>query len=317
MTPPPSASPPSTMDAPTLLFVNIRGCQDIEPDDARNKPHPGMVEKYKLVRRETLGAIANAKAWEYCRVIDKINDATILDDANAGSTIKDHTWCNYKEGHRWGICNCCGAKLKVKNSKWTGGSLNNHLETKHKIILKVTDIPSPTVGIHTDGTIAGNKHERNGDIKAMIEASEKKSESVQSKQKDAFVRWVVDKNVPLSMVDDKSFRSMIHTYNSHAKFVSRREVHKAIIIYDPAIREVAMTLMKGQDVSITLDHWTSKGHDNYCGMTAHWIDGDFKLHSVPIGMFPYSGTSKAEAMLDHFNRIRAIKFLGRAHLFFY
>jgi hypothetical protein len=35
-------------------------------------------------------------------------------------------------------------------------------------------------------------------------------------------------------------------------------------------------------------------------MTAHWIDSDWKLHSLPLSMFLHEGGSNANELLDHF-----------------
>ena len=56
----------------------------------------------------------------------------------------------------------------------------------------------------------------------------------------------------------------------------------------------------GRFVSITCDHWTSVAKQSYCGMTAHWIDEDFKLHSCTMGCWLHEGGSTAEDLRDAF-----------------
>ena len=50
-------------------------------------------------------------------------------------------------------------------------------------------------------------------------------------------------------------------------------------------------------VSITTDHWTSNAYHNYQGMTMHWIDDQWKLHSLLVKCFLYEGSSKSEPLL--------------------
>ena len=49
--------------------------------------------------------------------------------------------------------------------------------------------------------------------------------------------------------------------------------------------------------AITTDGWTSTAGQTYFGFTYHWIEPDWTLHSVPIGISRHQGKSKAE---DHF-----------------
>ena len=58
--------------------------------------------------------------------------------------------------------------------------------------------------------------------------------------------------------------------------------------------------MKGCTVNLTCDHWSSEQNMNYVGMTAHWIDSEWKMHSLPLGMFLHEGGSDAEALVDEF-----------------
>ena len=58
--------------------------------------------------------------------------------------------------------------------------------------------------------------------------------------------------------------------------------------------------MKGCDVSITIDHWTSKQNLNYVGITAHWIDKNWTMNSIPLGLFLHEGTSKSTDIMAEF-----------------
>ena len=45
---------------------------------------------------------------------------------------------------------------------------------------------------------------------------------------------------------------------------------------------------------------SSKQTFDCVGMTAHWIDVDFKMHSLPHGMFLHEGGSSAALLIDEF-----------------
>ena len=56
------------------------------------------------------------------------------------------------------------------------------------------------------------------------------------------------------------------------------------------------SILAGTQGAITTDGWTSSAGHTYYGFTYHWIEPDWKLHSVPIGISQHLGTSLA---LDH------------------
>ena len=66
------------------------------------------------------------------------------------------------------------------------------------------------------------------------------------------------------------------------KVLTARTVKERIIDIDRNIRKQSIAKMKGCSVNLTCDHWSSKQNLNYVGMTAHWIDVDFKMHLLPL-----------------------------------
>ena len=119
-------------------------------------------------------------------------------------------------------------------------------------------------------------------------------------QKKTTVRWIADANIPLSMVERPSFRAMIASYDATAKPISSKTVKEEIIAMDGKIRREVIARMKGCTVNLTTDHWTSKQNLNYVGLTAHWIDHNWKLHSLPLGMFLHEGRTQATDCIDQF-----------------
>jgi hypothetical protein len=68
-------------------------------------------------------------------------------------------------------------------------------------------------------------------------------------------------------------------------------------------------LQKNLSVCFTHDHWTSQANQNYTGITGHFIDKEFKLHSLGLGMFLHEGGNTAEKLaMDfadlHINKVK-------------
>jgi len=54
-------------------------------------------------------------------------------------------------------------------------------------------------------------------------------------------------------------------------------------MYDEKLQEHRKTVENCTSLALTTDFWTSNNNESYCGITGHWIDGDWKLNSVTLG----------------------------------
>ena len=80
--------------------------------------------------------------------------------------------------------------------------------------------------------------------------------------------------------------------------MSHKVITDAVKSKANAVREQVKESIDKYIVSITTDHWTSNSNHNYQGITMHWIDDEWKLHSVPVGCFLHEGISKSGALVE-------------------
>ena len=113
-------------------------------------------------------------------------------------------------------------------------------------------------------------------------------------------KWIAKKDIPLNMVNNNSFRAMISACDSSAPKITDRVVKSQIKEMDKLIWASAVVQMKNSHVSSTLDHWTALSHQNCVAITAHWINSDWEMNSIPLGMFLHKGRSTAQAIHDKF-----------------
>lgn len=53
-------------------------------------------------------------------------------------------------------------------------------------------------------------------------------------------------------------------------------------------------------LSFTLDGWTSPFHTSFLGVTAHWLDDQWRHQDLTVGFEPLSGSHTAELLLEAF-----------------
>lgn len=71
-------------------------------------------------------------------------------------------------------------------------------------------------------------------------------------------------------------------------------------LYDDEKARRMNTLQQATHIALTGDHWTSVSNDNYLGITAHFVDKEWKLHSFALTVSKTEERQYAEACADHF-----------------
>ena len=99
---------------------------------------------------------------------------------------------------------------------------------------------------------------------------------------DALSYYIAKDMQPLSTVDDKGFRHLLHTIEPKYEPPSRKAITTN---YIPKLYHETRERMKGkvssaQSFSITTDMWTSLANQAYMSVTAHFINAEFQLESV-------------------------------------
>ena len=107
------------------------------------------------------------------------------------------------------------------------------------------------------------------------------------------IDWVISGCHPFTIVEEPKFREMMITCDSNFKNISHNTVKESVRERTLKTRAKLVSKIGDYPVSLTCDNCTSMGKNNYTGMTAHWIDGDYKLNSIPIGCFLHQGDTKS------------------------
>ena len=198
-------------------------------------------------------------------------------------------------------CNCCGELVAVasKNLKsgksfgWTNAGIKSHVQSgRHSTTCTI--LAEKTSKIIDKPSGSGNKKRKSqAGIEGFMGPVAVPVHLRQKNQCAKTTRFIVDNMLPFGIVESESFRDMIKSHNPSAKVMSNIKVKETIINLENKMRNTAIETMKGHSVCFTLDHWTSKAHQNYTGMTGHFIDDDWMFHSMALGMFLHEGKSTA------------------------
>lgn len=87
---------------------------------------------------------------------------------------------------------------------------------------------------------------------------------------------------PFSVVDDNGFKEFVYALNPGYQLPSRFVVSKTLLpaMYEECVNKVQELVNCGKAFCITTDAWTSINTVSFIGVTAHFLDKNFNLHSV-------------------------------------
>lgn len=260
------------------------------------KPNSMASNVFELVKRT--GSNITNPVWKFFHIVKGVK-------VNVKDSDLPAKYSRFSNTQTFACCNSCGdifvvaetGKYAKGRTHWRNTSMLSHLTSnKHST---TAESLNELIENHTEG----NKKRKAQSTLHDFATSGKRNVPLKFKQQNQqlmTVKCIVDNNLPFKLVESKSFRNMIEAHNPHAKVMSNKKVKEIVINLENAMRNAAIEKMKGLSVCLTLDHWTSKAHQNYTGMTAHFIDDDWKLHNLSLGIFLHEGGSTANDLEKSF-----------------
>jgi hypothetical protein len=253
---------------------------------AKITPFQEKATEFKLVKKKNRNNKLASEFWKFYHVYEKRDNRPSKLDAD-------------KE---YACCNLCGMDISCGGRTASTGAIRNHISGQHPEMLAFVSSFGTAGSSNTDG---GN-NKRKASIKEAFDL-QKGPKFVKRSEKDEYcatmtARWIAMEDMPLDTVENKHFRDMIASHDADAKPLHCRKVHEKIRYFENNIHAAISKSLSvdGQWVALTTDHWTSIAKQSYCGMSAHWIDGDFNIHNKALGCWLHEGNSLGDTLRDEF-----------------
>ena len=106
------------------------------------------------------------------------------------------------------------------------------------------------------------------------------------------LKWVVNSNSPLSVVEHPDWSAMIHMACPSINFFSRRTLDRMLTEHHAAFKakvQAKVAEAKGR-FSFTTDLWTSPAGDPFICVKAHWMDGEWNVMHITIDFSKMEGS---------------------------
>ena len=118
---------------------------------------------------------------------------------------------------------------------------------------------------------------------------------------------IIDCNLPLSIVENKSFRHFLTVLDSKYSPVCRRTLtSKTENLAEEKRLKLKTQLSNTDHVSVTVDIWSDRKMRGFLGVTVHWIEKEaerIQLKSNLLACERFKGSHTAERICDQFEAI--------------
>jgi hypothetical protein len=180
----------------------------------------------------------------------------------------------------------------------TTSNLWKHIEQRHPAIFESIKRPKQDENSNTNLLNRSSFFEPRPRVSAPIMASQ---------YRELLLAFIVSNNLPLRLVDQFSFRQLVHHLSPSTIAISasslKRDLHKKFCNRRIKLElELQNHLATGGRLSLTTDAWTANNGSNYATITVHWINSEWIQQSKILDVIHlqepiHSGEYLAEQLL--------------------
>jgi hypothetical protein len=105
---------------------------------------------------------------------------------------------------------------------------------------------------------------------------------------------MIDKGIPFSMVEAKTFCKMFEPLNKKAPEIVNldcKSICEVVVLHGMLTKEATWIEMEGQEVVWTTDHWTRPNDQTYSTVTAHFINSNWSNVLCILDLKVFKGTT--------------------------
>ena len=155
------------------------------------------------------------------------------------------------------------------------------LNKQHATAAAVKELPS------TSGAIPSGPKVQPTLAQALERSSKYKPDSNRKRLLDDCILNLIIMDIqPLSIVEDRGFRHLIHSLDPRYEIVSRKHLSSRLLPERYASEKAALVemLKSVQHLSLTTDCWTSRANEAFTTVTCHFIDQEWELKASVLMM---------------------------------
>ncbi|XP_011668672.1 zinc finger BED domain-containing protein 1 isoform X2 [Strongylocentrotus purpuratus] len=164
-------------------------------------------------------------------------------------------------------CKICNTILAYHHST---GSMISHINFKHPNVSRSTTGPRS----HQDKMPTSMRKETGSPPRS-------------SKITKLIASMIGEVNLPISMVEEPSFRELLRYIEPEYTAPSQKSMTSQLrLLYDTKKANIKADLTNAASVAVTIDSWTSRTQEGYMTLTAHMVDEQWQSHALVLETSP-------------------------------
>ena len=117
---------------------------------------------------------------------------------------------------------------------------------------------------------------------------------------ECLLDWMIDSYQPLSAVQKDSFRKLTHFLYRKAPIIGEDRIRNLLSMKFFETQQNIIKILKGKNVALTTDAWTSIAKEGYVTCTLHFIEPlTWTLHYFSLGILKKDGTLRANDVVRY------------------
>ena len=176
------------------------------------------------------------------------------------SVVWDHFKVSEVDKNKAICSHCPKRKNEFSYNNYGTQNLLKHLKTQHSFVFK--DPQQPTIS----------------------EVAFEKQFFSQDHLDQYLLEWIVKEDQPFTQLESEDFLRILNLLKPNVKVYSADTLKRRIMAeFEVKQNDLKNTLSQSNGkISFTTDCWTSSNNISFMGLTAHWIDDDWKLHAITL-----------------------------------
>jgi hypothetical protein len=120
--------------------------------------------------------------------------------------------------------------------------------------------------------------------------------------RDWLLNWIVSEAMPFTAIEAPSFRMLLRLLKPDVPLPSATSLRRDLDLgYQHAFKRMRSLLHDAPGkLSFTVDGWTSPNMQPFLGITAHWVDSEWRLREALLDFAPLSGSHSGEYLASVF-----------------
>ncbi|CAF1635794.1 unnamed protein product [Adineta steineri] len=223
----------------------------------------------------------------------------IPDDVQCSSLVKEFFSDLYitMEKNRW-TAKCKKCSLPISDTLKTTSNFVKHMKNKHQHMY----------GEWKNTQVSSSKENDQPKINNIFSPDSEKYSTANKRQQQLtnsiIQNLIINMSLPLSIVDNASFKHFMNDVDPKYKLINRRDITRSYlpVLHKKCVSKLQDICARSNYISLTLDIWSDRRLRSYFGITLHTIINDI-YKSFLISFERLEGTHSADKIAAEFDRV--------------